>query len=148
MPTWPVEAAVVSEPIVAPRKTPWRQSKASKTSGATRARRPPKRIAEIGTPCGSSKRGEMPGHWRAETVKREFGSAALVRLLEVQGLPCQSIASAGIGPSMPSHQGVRSGLSATFVKIVFFEIVAIMFGLVLLLVPGPTAKKPASGLTA
>src|SRR5579863_6894467 len=134
-PVWPVAAAVVSEAIVAPRKTPWRQSKASNTSGATRARRPPKRMAEIGTPCGSSKREEIDGHWRAGVVKRELGWAALP-LPGFQGFPCQSMASGGGGPSMPSHQGVRSGLRATLVKIVFRLTVAIMFGLVLRLVPG------------
>src|SRR5689334_16017395 len=148
MPTWPVEAAVVSEPIVAPGKTPCRQSNASKTRGATRARRPPKRIAEMGTPCGSSNRGEMAGHCRAGVVNREFGWAAFDRLPRVQCFPCQSIASIGAGSSAPSHQGVRSGLSATFVKIVFRPIVATMLGLVFELVPGATAKKPASGLTA
>src|SRR5581483_9253074 len=141
-PTWPGAAAVVSEAIVAPRKTPWRQSKASKTSGATRARRPPKRIAEIGTPPGSSKRGEMTGHWRAGVVKREFGWAALEGEPGVQRLPCQSTASAGAGPSIPSHQGVRSGRRATLVKIVLRPTVAIMLGLVFVLVPGATAKKP------
>src|SRR6185436_17168635 len=148
MPTWPVAAAVVSDPIVAPRNTPWRQSNASNTRGATRARRPPKRIAEIGTPWGSSNRGEIAGHWPAGVVKRELGWAAFDRLPRDQGFPCQSIASIGAGSSAPSHQGVRSGLSATFVKIVFRPIVATMLGLVFELVPGATAKKPASGLTA
>src|SRR3712207_2414822 len=49
-PTAPVAAAVVSEDSVAPMKTPWFQSRASVTSGIVVLRRPPKRIAEIGTP--------------------------------------------------------------------------------------------------
>ena len=60
-PTAPVAAAVVSEPMVAPTKTPWSQSRLWKTRGATRARRPPKTIAESGTPCGSSQRGDIAG---------------------------------------------------------------------------------------
>src|SRR5262245_36047727 len=99
MPTWPVAAAVVSDPIVAPRKTPWRQSNDSNTRGATRARRPPKRIAEIGTPSGESNWGEIAGHWRAGTVNREFGWAALPDP-GFHGLPCQSTASGGTGPSI------------------------------------------------
>ena len=47
-PTAPLDAAVVSEAMVAPRKTPCRHERASETSGTARARRPPKRIAEIG----------------------------------------------------------------------------------------------------
>jgi hypothetical protein len=49
---------------------------------------------------------------------------------------------------MPSHQTPPSGVSATFVKIVFLASVAIAFGLVLTDVPGATPKKPASGLIA
>src|SRR5919199_1470350 len=53
-PTAPVAAAVVSELSVAPRKTPCCQSRACATSGTVLLRRPPKMIALIGTPCGSS----------------------------------------------------------------------------------------------
>ena len=49
---------------------------------------------------------------------------------------------------MPSHQTPPSGVSATLVKIVFFESAAIAFGLVFTEVPGATPKKPASGLIA
>ncbi len=41
-----------------------------------------------------------------------------------------------------------SSVSAQFVKIEFARTVAIAFGLVFLLVPGATPKKPASGLIA
>ena len=117
-----------------------------KTSGATRARRPPKMIAESGTPCGSSQRGDMVGHWRAEAVKREFGCAALP--VRSQGRPCQSMRRAGGVLSLPSHQGTPSGVTATFVKIVSWEMVAMAVGFVSGPVPGTTPKKPASGLTA
>ena len=53
-PTAPTAAAVVSEESVAPMKVPWVQSRASVTSGMVVLRRPPKRIASIGTPRGSS----------------------------------------------------------------------------------------------
>src|SRR5260370_8003395 len=76
MPTSPVMAAVVSEAMVAPTKTPCCQSKDSYTSGATRARRPPKMNAEIGTPSGASHFGEMLGDCCAGTVYRAFGGAA------------------------------------------------------------------------
>ena len=49
---------------------------------------------------------------------------------------------------MPSHQTPPSGVSATFVKIVFLDNAAIAFGLVLTDVPGATPKNPASGLMA
>ena len=53
-PTWPAAAAVVSEPVRAPMNTPFAQSVASVTRGTVRERRPPRRMAEIGTPCGLS----------------------------------------------------------------------------------------------
>ena len=49
---------------------------------------------------------------------------------------------------MPSHQTSPSGVSATFVKIVFARIVAIAAGFVASPVPGATPKNPASGLIA
>ena len=53
-PTAPVAAAVVSLESVAPMKVPCTQSRASVTSGTVVLRRPPKRMASIGTPRGSS----------------------------------------------------------------------------------------------
>src|SRR5688572_4177499 len=103
--------------------------------------------AEIGTPSGFSHSGEMPGHWRAGAVKREFGCAALRPAAGVQSWPCQSIACAG-GSLIPSHHGVFSSVSATLVKMVLRLAAAIALGLVFQLVPGATPKKPASGLTA
>ena len=50
--------------------------------------------------------------------------------------------------SLPSHQGMPSGVTATFVKMVSRAIVAMAFGFVSGPVPGTTPKKPASGFTA
>src|SRR5437588_107524 len=87
----------------------------------------------------------------AGAVKREFGCAAFAPLaLAISGVhlrPCQSMHSAGASP-IPSHQTPPSGVSATFVKIVFFASAAIAFGFVFNDVPGATPKKPDSGLIA
>ena len=58
--------------MVAPMNTPWFQLRACATSGTFVARRPPKRIAEIGTPAGLSHSSEIEGHCSAGAVKREF----------------------------------------------------------------------------
>src|SRR5438045_3914930 len=60
-PTSPLAAAVVSEPSVAPRYTPWTQLKAWNTSGTVRERRPPKMLAETRTPSGSFAAGSSAG---------------------------------------------------------------------------------------
>src|SRR5829696_8861673 len=148
LPTAPAAAAVVSDAIVAPRKTPWSQSYASCTSGTTVERRPPNRKASIGTPAGSSHSGAIAGSCDAGTVKRAFGWAAGVPDCGVQSLPCQSIACAGASSVMPSHQTSPSSVLATFVKIAFARAVSIAFGFVFTLVFGATPKKPASGFTA
>src|SRR5512147_752783 len=147
-PTAPLCAAVVSEATDAPTKTPWFQSKASNTSGAVRARRPPKMKADIGTPCGSLNLGEMLGHWMAGAVKRELGCAALSGEPLRHGLPRQSVRRSGTSPSMPSHHGQLSSVTATLVKIEFLRTVAMAFWFVFDDVPGATPKKPASGLIA
>src|SRR4051794_11756962 len=109
-------------------------------------------IALIGTPVGSSQCGSIDGHCAAGAVKRAFGCAAFLpvclSISGVQRLPRQSVHSAGGFSVNPSHHTPPSGVSATFVKIVFFESVAIAFGLVRGDVPGATPKKPASGLIA
>src|SRR3954471_23854135 len=114
--------------------------------------RPPKMNALIGTPSGLSQSGSIVGHCFAGAVKREFGCAAFAPVAfpisGVQILPCQSVAISGGCSVMPSHHTPPSGVSATFVKIVFFASAAIAFGLVLLPVPGATPKNPASGLIA
>src|SRR5207247_547958 len=145
--TLPVMAAVVSVPMAEPRNTPWGQSKASKTSGTTRARRDPKMKPEMGTPCGSSQLGSIEGHCRTGAVNRELGCAAAAPP-GCQALPCQSTSPAGGSASIPSHQGSPDGVNATLVKMVLERTVAIPFGLVSGLVLGATPKKPRSGLIA
>src|ERR1700730_8152443 len=98
------------------------------------ARRPPKMIALIGTPFGSSHAGSIVGHCEAGAVKRAFGCAALapvsLPICGVHFLPCQSRHSAGGSSVMPSHQTPPSGVSATLVKMEFFESATIAFGFV------------------
>src|ERR1700724_3735638 len=139
-PTAPVAAAVVSDAIVAPRKTPCSQSNDLYTSGTVWAQRPPNRIALNGTPCGSSQCGEIAGFWVAGVVKRELGCAALVPDAGVHGFPCQSVMRWGTGPSMPSHHTPPSSVIATLVKIELLLTASIAFGFVLRLVPGATPK--------
>src|SRR5579883_865790 len=152
LPTVPVAAAVISEPMVAPIYTPALQLNAWYTSGMVVARRPPKTIALIGTPSGSSHAGSMVGHCDAGAVKRALGCAAFAPLsLAICGvhlLPCQSKHSLGGVSVMPSHHTPPSAVSATLVKMLFLASVAIAFGFVLVDVPGATPKKPASGLIA
>src|SRR5437660_12932762 len=109
-------------------------------------------MAVIGTPVGSSQAESIVGHCDAGAVKRALGWAALAPVFfaisGVQRLPCQSTHSAGGSSVMPSHQTPPSGVSATLVKIVFFESEAIALGFVLTDVPGATPKNPASGLMA
>ena len=94
----------------------------------------------------------MVGHCDAGAVKRAFGCAALAPVfLAISGvhtLPCQSRHSAGGSSVMPSHHTPPSGVSATLVKMVLRESVAIALGLVFCDVPGATPKNPASGLMA
>src|SRR5580700_10113154 len=111
------------------------------------SRRPPKIIALMGTPFGSSQCGSMVGHCEAGAVNRAFGCAALapvsLAICGVHFLPCQSRHSLGGVSVMPSHQTPPSGVSATLVKIVFVASVAMAFGLVFSDVPGATPKNPA-----
>src|SRR5919202_6924453 len=90
-PTWPTAAAVVSDDSVAPRYTPCVQSRASVTSGIVVLRRPPKRIAEIGTPFGSSYSGARIGHWAMGVQNRLFGWLEGSSLSGVQSRPFQSV---------------------------------------------------------
>src|SRR4051794_21448636 len=146
-PTVPAAAAVFSEDMIEPMNTPWRQSNASVTSGTFVARRPPKRIAEIGTPAGSSHSGAIDGHCSAGAVKRAFGCAAGTPELGVQSLPFQSTRCSG-GADRPSHQTSPSSVLATLVKIELPHSVFSALGFVASPVPGATPKKPASGLIA
>src|SRR5579862_9132717 len=134
-PVAPAAAAVVSEPIVAPRYTPPDQLKAWKTRGSVVGRRPPKTNAPMGTPLGDSQSGSILGHWLAGAVKRPLGCAAsLPVVLPISGVHCsprQSRHLAGGLSVMPSHQTPPSGVRATFVKMVFLASVAMAFGFVL-----------------
>src|SRR5689334_24791878 len=94
-PTAPVAAAVVSEPMVAPRYTPCAQLNDCIISGTVVARRPPKMIAEIGTPSGSVANFDSAGLLLIGAVKRLFGCAAFSLPFLSQGLPCQSVRPSG-----------------------------------------------------
>src|SRR5580693_8515354 len=118
LPTAPAAAAVVSEVMIEPRNTPWRQLRDWKTKGTTEPRRPPKRMAAIGTPAGSSHSGAIAGSWAAGAVNREFGCAAGVPLSFDHGSPRQSVMPSGASSVMDSHHTSRSEVSAVFVKIV------------------------------
>src|SRR6201993_3746997 len=147
-PTVPSAAAVFSEAMLAPRNTPWSQSKDSVTSGTAEARRPPNKIAEIGTPAGSSHSGAMIGHWSAGVVNREFGCAAGSGEPGVQSRPFQSVRCAGGSEVRPSHHTSPSSVSATLVKMELPHMAATALALVFSPVPGATPKNPASGLMA
>src|SRR5437870_12852004 len=147
-PTFPVAAAVVSEPIVAAIYTPESQSTASETSGTVSERRPPNTKADIGTPCGFSQSGSIEGHCAAGTVNRALGSAAFLPQPGVHSFPCQSMSLAGGASVIPSHHTSPSGVMATFVNIVLLLIIAMQLGLVFSDVPGATPKNPDSGLIA
>src|SRR5215510_13614037 len=129
-PTALVAAAVVSEPMIEPRKTPWRQLYASVTSGTVVARRPPNRIAEIGTPAGSSHSAATDGTCDSGAVKRLLGCAAGFSDAGVQSLPSQSVRCAGFSGVRPSHHTSPSSVRATLVNTVLRVSAAIALGLV------------------
>src|SRR5579872_904543 len=147
-PTFPAAAAVVSEERIDPRNTPCAQSKDSVTSGTVVRRRPPKRIAEMGTPFGSSHSGAHAGFWAAETVNRALGWAAGVPVSGVHELPRQSVRCAGVVVDIPSHHTSPSSVSAVLVKMQLRCMVFMALAFVSVEVPGATPKKPASGLMA
>src|SRR3954453_14408299 len=148
-PTAPVAAAVVSEESVAPMKTPWFQSRASVTKGMVVLRRPPKRIAEIGTPFGSSYSGARIGHWEIGVQKRLFGWLDGSSESGVQSWCFQLVRWAGGSSVMPSHQMSPSSVSAALVNTELpLSMVRIAFGLVCHPVPGATPNRPYSGLRA
>src|SRR6478609_7083248 len=148
-PTAPVAAAVVSEDKVAPRNTPCCQSRASVTRGTVVLRRPPNRIAEIGTPTGSKYSSARIGHWVIGVQNREFGWLEGVPASGVQSLPRQSVRWAGGSAVIPSHQMSPSSVRATLVNTELPRaMVRMAFGLVFQPVPGATPNRPYSGLTA
>src|SRR5205807_9101361 len=134
-PTLPAAAAVVSLLAVAPRKVPCSQLNASVTSGRTAARRPPKRMASIGTPFGSCHSGAITGHWLAGVVNRALGCAALRPLLGVHGRRSQSISSPGLASVMPSHQTSASRGIPQFVNMQALFAVRLALAFELMLVP-------------
>src|SRR3989337_2281454 len=79
-------------------------------------RRPPNRMAEIGTPRGSSYSGAMIGHWVIGVQKRLFGWELGSLLSGVQSRPFQSVRWAGGSSVIPSHQMSPSSVSATLVN--------------------------------
>src|SRR5579883_373886 len=106
------------------------------------ARRPPNRMAEMGTPRGSSQWLEIAGLLVAGVVNRELGCAAGATASPPgdQSLPSQSMTWSGTGPSMPSHHTLPSSFSATLVKMLSWLTAAIALGFVFELVPGATPK--------
>src|SRR3954452_5454890 len=148
-PTAPVAAAVVSDDRVAPMNTPWFQSRASVTSGTVVFRRPPNRIAEIGTPFGASYSDARIGHWLIGVQKRLFGGLEGWAESGVQSSCFQLVRCAGGSSVMPSHQTSPSSVSATLVNTELpASMVRIALGLVSQPVPGATPNSPYSGLTA
>ena len=147
-------AAVISEPTMEPRNTPWFQSRDWCTSGMVLGRRPPNRNAEIGTPLGSSHSFAIAGHCFAGAVKRAFGCAnsSPFGLLSVGNasrvLFFQSTSLPFAGYPICSHHISPSSVKAQLVKMVFSFIDSIAFLLDWSEVPGATPKKPASGLMA
>src|SRR5256885_2381880 len=114
-PTLPLAAAVVSEDSVAPMNVPCIQSLDSATSGIVVARRPPKKIADIGTPFGSSHSGARIGHCAIGVQYREFGCEGGSSESRVQSRFFQEVRCAG-GAPMTSHQIFPSSVSATLVN--------------------------------
>src|ERR1039458_3269980 len=101
-------------------------------------------MARMGTPVGSLASGASSGLLAMGAVKRLLGCAAFSFESGVHLLPFQSRHSFGGGPSLPSHQTSRSGVSATLVKMVSREIISTAAGFDFELVPGTTPKYPAS----
>ena len=130
LPTAPCWAAVVSLAMMEPRNTPWSQLVAWVTRGTVVRRRPPNRIAEMGTPAGSSHSDATEGHCDAGAVKRALGWAAGVSTSGVHALPRQSVARAGASSLMPSHHTSPSLVSAVLVKIELPHRVSIALALV------------------
>src|SRR5262245_22228064 len=126
-PTFPAAAAVVSLLVVAARKGPCSQSKASVTSGTTFARVPTKKIAWMGRRFGSVHSLAITGHCMAGVVKRALGWDAGRPDRGDHGRLSQSVNSAGLSSDIPSHQTSPSGVIAQFVKMVFLVIVSIAF---------------------
>src|SRR5450756_1851785 len=92
----------------------------------------------IGTPSGFSQSLLITGHCTAGAVKRALGWAAGSLTSGVHSRPFQSMACAGAGPSIISHQMSLSSVRAQLVKMVLDLMVSIAIGLDLYEVPGAT----------
>ncbi|CAB4906923.1 unannotated protein [freshwater metagenome] len=129
--------------------TPWFQSRAWLTSGMVVLRRPPNRMAEIGTPLGSSYSVARIGHWVIGVQNRLLGWLLGSSESGVQSRPFQSVRWAGGSSVMPSHQTSPSSVSATLVNTELpWSIARIALGLVSQPVPGATPNRPNSGFSA
>src|SRR5438046_7277984 len=142
LPTAPEAAAVVSLAMIEPMNTPWLHENCSVTKGITDDRRPPTRMAEMGTPLGSSHSGAMAGSWAAGAVKRALGWAAGVSEAGVQSWPFQSVRWAGFSSVIPSHHTSPSSVRAVLVKMQLPSRVSMALGLGFMLGPGATPKDP------
>jgi hypothetical protein len=145
----PFAAAVVSEPMVAARYTPWAQLKAWNTSGMSCSAAAEDERADRHALRDLPRRGRCDGHWRCrrgEARVRVRGRRG--RSPGVQSLPCQSMRCAGGVSVMPSHHTSPSSVSATLVKMQLRVRSPSRWGWSSSLVPGATPKKPASGLIA
>src|SRR5579864_4301172 len=134
-PTAPVAAAVVSDAMIEPRNTPCCQEYAWWMSGTTVDRRPPKRMASMGTPRPSCHSGAIAGSCAAGAVNRALGCAADVPDAGVQSWPNQSIRWSGGVSVSPSHQTSPSSVLAVLVKMQLPLRVRMALGLVLIDVP-------------
>src|SRR3990172_3655110 len=114
--------------MMVPRKVPWIQLRASLANGKTEARRPPNRMALMGTPFGFSHSDAITGHCAAGAVKRAFGCAAGVSDAGVQSLPFQSVRWAGFTSVISSHHTSPPSVSATLVKMEFLVMDNMAFG--------------------
>ena len=114
------------------------------------ARRPPNRMASIGTPAGSSHSGAIAGSLRGRRGEAGVGvRGRRARRRASSPRRCQSIRCAGGSSVMPSHQTSPSSVSAQLVKIELCVDRQHRVGVGLRRwCPGATPKKPASGLIA
>src|SRR5262249_2509789 len=111
-------------------------------------RRPPNRIAEIGTPLGSSYSSAMIGHCLMGAQNLELGCEDSSPLAGVQSRPFQPLRRSG-GVPWPSHPASPASGSATLGHSELpCSSVRIALGLVVQSVPGATPNKPFSGLAA
>ena len=101
----PAAAAVVSLAMIEPRNTPCSQSNAWVTSGTVVRRRPPNRMAQIGTPAGSSHSGAIARALRGrggEAGVRVGGRRVGLGRPRV-ALPVGGASRLGVAHALPPH---------------------------------------------